>query len=510
MRALAIALFLCEAAGSLALAAPARKALVIGNGAYTSLPRLDQSRSNAEAIANALREIHFDVTLKLDVDQKDLLTAIRAFQSTIQPGDIAFIYYTGYALQGEAGNWLLPVGFNPQGDLNLLGYNAFLLSNLLSDRAPDAGPLLVVIDAVTEEPRLSRAATNEGLANSNVDSKTLLCFSQRPGTGAKPPSGLGPGVFAKSLAATLKTPGLEPLQIFGRVQNEVTSETKGAQSPLFVPFTVPRFYFVEPLPVAVPPASPGTALAAGAKREHPRDGLDYVWIPKGAFKMGCVPADKYCAEDEKPQHQVAITNGFWITRTEVTVSGYQRFAAAKGLKMPKPTLTNPKWKFTEHPISNVNWAAADAYCKWAGGDLPSEAQWEYAARGGVADQVYPWGNEYDAQLANTMNTKGSEKNKFPETFSVKFFLQNPNKFDLFDVAGNVREWTRDTYNPAEYQRQNGVSDPVELGAGKEKVARGGSFNGGMKDVRLSGRDHLDPVKEATNQTGFRCALPELK
>jgi len=68
----------------------------------------------------------------------------------------------------------------------------------------------------------------------------------------------------------------------------------------------------------------------------------------------------------------------------------------------------------------------------------------------------------------------------------------------------------DTYNPNAYQRGNGVSDPVDLSAGKEKVARGGSFNGGMKDVRLSGRDHLDPVKEATNQTGFRCVMQELK
>ena len=510
MRALAIAVVLYGAAGSLASGAPARRALVIGNGSYAPLPALQQSRSNAEAIASALREIHFETTLKLDLQQKDLITAIQTFQSTVQPGDISFIYYTGYAMQGDAGNWLLPVGFNPQSDLGL-GYKAFLLSNLLTDRAPDAGPLVMVVDAITDVPELNRVATNEGLANSNVDSRTLLCFSQRPGAGAKPPSGPGPGFFAKSLAAALKVPGLEPLQIFGRVQNEVTSESKREQSPLFVPFTVARFYFVEPLPVPVSPPKPTIpVLTAGTKREHPRDGLDYVWIPPGTFKMGCVPADKNCAEDEKPQHQVTITKGFWITRTEVTVSAFVRFTSANGLKMPKPTLTNPKWKFTEHPVSKVNWAEAEAYCKWAGGSLPSEAQWEYAARGGVDDQIYPWGDEFDPQLANTMGTRGPEKNKFPETFSVKFFLQNPNKFDMFDVAGNVREWTLDVYDPKAYERGNGASDPVVSGAGKERVARGGSFNGGMKDVRLSGRDHLDPVKEATNQTGFRCALPELK
>ena len=100
------------------------------------------------------------------------------------------------------------------------------------------------------------------------------------------------------------------------------------------------------------------------------------------------------------------------------------------------------------------------------------AQWEYAARGGVSDQIYPWGNTYDPKLANTLNTKGHDKTKFPETLPVKTFLDNPNKFDLFDLAGNVREWTRDTYNPRAYQRQSGVADPVELGDGKERSRAG--------------------------------------
>jgi formylglycine-generating enzyme required for sulfatase activity len=365
---------------------------------------------------------------------------------------------------------------------------------------------MVVIDPVTDGPGLNKWAVNEGLAISAVKPQTLLCFSTQPGVAVKAQAGAGPGLFAKSLASALRTPGLLPIQVFERVQKQVLTESNHAQSPMFLPFVEDPFYFVPP-PKVVPAAV--TALQPGTKRENPKDGLDYVWIPPGTFKMGCVPADKYCAEDEKPQHEVKISHGFWITRTEVTVGSYLRFADAEKLPPPKPTLTNPKWRYTAHPISKVNWADADAYCKWAGGSLPTEAQWEYAARGGAADQIYPWGNEFDPQLANTMNTRGSEKKKFPETLPVKYFLENPNKFGMFDVAGNVREWTMDTYDPRAYVA-GPATDPRDVRDGKEKVARGGSFNGGPKDIRLSARDRLDPVKEATNQTGFRCILLDVK
>jgi formylglycine-generating enzyme required for sulfatase activity len=206
--------------------------------------------------------------------------------------------------------------------------------------------------------------------------------------------------------------------------------------------------------------------------------------------MGCVPDDKQCEKDEKPQHEVKIDHDFWITQTEVKAGAYDKCVSASSCHEPGKTQTRTD-QGTELPVTKVGWDDADAYCKWAGGRLPTEAEWEYAARGGKADLIYPWGNQINGKMANYI--KSDRKKPFFETVPVGK-IDNPNGFGLLDMAGNAREWTADFYDPS---------------AAKERVVRGGSFNTSEKDLRVSARDKIDVTKFATgdNQTGFRCVLP---
>ncbi len=156
---------------------------------------------------------------------------------------------------------------------------------------------------------------------------------------------------------------------------------------------------------------------------NPADGLNYAWIPPGTFMMGCSEQDSECKEDEKPTHQVVLAKGFWMGQTEVTIAAYKKL--------------NPK--FVPHdptsagnlPVCGVSWADAKAYCAATGGRLPTEAEWEYAARGGSPQAFYGAISEIAWYGANSFEG--------PHPVGKK----QPNAFGLYDMLGNVSEWVLD-------------------------------------------------------------------
>jgi len=323
------------------------------------------------------------------------------------------------------------------------------------------------------------------------------------------------------------------------------------------------------------PSSPATLPLNDRPPKSP-DGM--VWIHAGSFMMGS--GDKQAAPDEFPRHKV-ILDGFWMDKTLVTNNQFAKFVAATGyvttaekkpdwnelkkqvpLGTPKPDdkllvaaslvftppnhpvnlanagqwwswKTGANWRHPhgpgsdlkgkgDYPVVQVSWYDARAYCKWAHKRLPTEAEWEWAARGGLTDKEYPWGNE----PVNTGKIKANTwQGHFPDknTMDDKYYYTSPvgafpaNGYGLYDMAGNVWEWCSDLYSAnyyTEVNKPNGVRDPTGPAKGydpdnpyaQKRVMRGGSFlcNASYcSGYRVANRQK-STEDSGTENTGFRC------
>jgi formylglycine-generating enzyme required for sulfatase activity len=215
----------------------------------------------------------------------------------------------------------------------------------------------------------------------------------------------------------------------------------------------------------------------------------WVTIPAGTFQMGCVPGDRQCNVDEEPRHAVTLSTGFQMMATEVTVGAY-RAVMGEADEQP-PWSTSP-----DYPVVIVTWEEADAFCQKAGGRLPTEAEWEYAARGGRTGAIYPWGDTPPADDPALTNGAALESDRPRPVKSYK-----ANGYGLFDIAGNVWEWTADF---GTLYQADAVTDPQGAAAGSTRIVRGGSFGDDAGNLRVSNRTPNRPDRVNVN-VGFRCA-----
>jgi formylglycine-generating enzyme required for sulfatase activity len=200
--------------------------------------------------------------------------------------------------------------------------------------------------------------------------------------------------------------------------------------------------------------------------------------------MGCSPGDNDCGGNEKPAHTVTISKGFWMGQTEVTVGAYKRFVSGGGGPLPSGNSSD------EQPVVNVTWNDAVAFCRWSGGRLPTEAEWEYAARAGTAGARYgdldaiAW---YEGNSGKRVHAVGQKA---------------PNAYRLYDMLGNVWEWVADWFGD-EYYGASEPRDPRGPPSGESRVVRGGSWLDLAWDARVSSRGWYRPGDWKFN-LGFRC------
>jgi formylglycine-generating enzyme required for sulfatase activity len=279
--------------------------------------------------------------------------------------------------------------------------------------------------------------------------------------------------------------------------------------------------------------------------QQPPQNLPWVSIPgnqpsgrswRAEFLMGCVSVDSACQPHEKPRHQVTLTRAYALLATEVTRAQFQSFVRMEGYRT---VAEREGWGFgfdragyirqdglswrepgffqgDDHPVVQVSWDDAVAYCTWAGGRLPTEAEWEYAARGGVADGRFVWGDAADGigapKAANVADDAvrahfpwwavfPDYRDGFSWTAPAGSFAANA--FGLFDMAGNVWEWTADWYASSAYTASSAM-DPRGPSSGRSRVVRGSSWGDEPVVLRLSERSYFAPEQRSYFH-GFRCA-----
>ena len=239
--------------------------------------------------------------------------------------------------------------------------------------------------------------------------------------------------------------------------------------------------------------------------EKGKDGAEMMLIPAGDFFMGTVD-DSGTHYDELPVHNVYL-DAFWIDRYEVTNRLYKVFIDETGHRAP---YVNTEWARpynwkgdayppgkADFPVVLVSWEDAAAYAKWAGKRLPTEAEWEKAARGGLVKKKYPWGDQIIRHNANYFSSI-TRKNQMKPVGTFP-----PNSFGIYDTAGNVWEWCADWYDQA-YYKKSPEKNPQGPENGTYRSYRGGAWINREEQLRCSERARNAPVHQS-HIIGFRCA-----
>jgi formylglycine-generating enzyme required for sulfatase activity len=280
-------------------------------------------------------------------------------------------------------------------------------------------------------------------------------------------------------------------------------------------------------------------VSAGAAAEHPaggdgqrvntKDGQVYVWIRPGTFSMGCSQGDAGCHPEEKPAHTVTISSGFWIGQTVATVDAWKHYRNAVGA--PALPTADPYGRVdlneaggSDMPAVMMNWSQARAHCAWAGGQLPTEAQWEYAARAGDTrahsgdlDETAWYGDNSGLHRINTAvllarygDGDGFDAALFENANAPRRVRQKrPNAWGLYDLFGSVSQWLADWFGRTYYARSPDRDPPGPAAAEADfpqRVIRGNSWDGPPDDTRVSRRGRIPP-DDRYSAVGFRCVLP---
>lgn len=446
-----------------------RVALVVGNWNYRVAP-LRNPASDSRDIAQALRELGFDVTYRTNIDRKTFRQVIREFGDRIRRGGTGLFYYAGHGMQAGGHNYLVPVGADIQQEDEIP--DEALEADMVLRKMRSAGNRLniVILDACRNNPfARSFRSGGTGLARMDAPKGTLISYATAPGSVASDGKGEN-SPFTHHLLQEMRRPGVPVEQVFKRVRQGVLKATKDKQTPWEASSLTGDFYFTPAKPGAATLQTQAPALSTAsspqtARAPHAGDlwkdratGMAFVWVPGGCFEMGRKEGEL----DAHFIHEVCV-DGFWMGQHEVTRGAWQQV-------MKKSPPGNKAGD--QHPVENISWLDSQRFItqmNQVGQDryrLPTETEWEYACRSagkdpGVASRTLlaslGWTAEDQGRTAHQVATK------------------QPNAIGLYDMNGNVWEWVQDNFAADGYQKHQ-VRNPLLKGSTDAFVVRGGAWD----------------------------------
>jgi formylglycine-generating enzyme required for sulfatase activity len=514
-----------------------RVALVVGNSQYAG-DYLRNAHNDAEDMAQVLRQYGFTVIHQQNLNQVDMENAIIDFGKRLSKDGVGLFYYAGHGMQIDQHNYLIPIGPEIR-EAKLLKYRA-VDAQWVVDVMDSGGSRvnILILDACRNNPFRSYFRSQEGLAAMSTPRGTIISYATA--LGKKASDGVGHNsLYTQHLLEAIQRPGLTIEQVFKQTATNVALVSGDKQVPWMASsLTGKDFCFsacgkktdeqalrqrVAELeqrlalssavmaPKSQPPLNkdrtPGTVMPpkpafsedwtpGNVFRDKLPDkslGPEMVVIPAGHFKMGDI--QRVGESDEQPVHWVSL-NSFAMSRYEVTFAEYDRFATTTNRQKPK----DRNWGRDNRPVIYVSLEDATAYTEWLSRQtgrhyrLPTEAEWEYSARAGTQTQ-YWWGNEIGTNRANCWDCATQKDDKM--TVPVGSF--SPNPFGLYEMVGNVREWTCSAYE----NKYNGAEQRcADKNDRKSRPLRGGSWFNIAKNCRSANRDRF-PLDGKSSYIGFR-------
>ncbi len=452
----------------------ARVALVIGNANYpdASTP-LSTTIRDARSLAEEFRRTEFDVDLKENVGKEDMQRAIAAFAGKIRSGMAALFYFSGYGIQVARQTYLLPVNAQVWTEAEVRRDGISLDEVLAEINRKGAKVKIVIIDAARRNPferRFRQSAA--GLAALDAPDGTLAMYAVAPGKVLNSEGTGANSLFVGELTKELRVPNLTAEEVFNRARIGVSRASNGEQVPWVASSLAEEFYL-------------------DFFRDCP-DCAELVVVPAGSFDMGST------AEFENPAHRVTIAKPFAIARREVTFDEWDK-CVDEGACKHRPD--DRGWGRGDRPVINVSWLDAKTFTTWLSQKtgqtyrLPSEAEWEYAARAGT-NTPYWWGRDLGSRQANCRECNTGAAQQTSAVGSYK-----PNPFGLYDTAGNAAEWVEDCWND-NYRGAPQNGSAWVTGQCRLRVLRGGAFDSQARYLRSTSRFRYDSdVRYFAN--GFR-------